>query len=101
MAHWLLGESYFLQRQYEAALTAYDATLDCKAFPHWQAAALLQSAKCCEQLARKEEAHARYERVVQEFSSTTFAAEAKRRLKPEHSGASLAEQPMSNEIKRK
>ena len=101
MAQWMIGESYFLQQQYEAALAAYDQTLTFDKFPNWQAAALLQSAKCCEQLKRREEAVQRYQRIVREFSHTQYAAEAKRRLGEERLPATIAEQPTINNPNRK
>jgi tetratricopeptide (TPR) repeat protein len=82
-AHWMIGESYLVQRKYETALAAYDAAIALRDFPHWQAAALVQSAKCCDALGRPAEATARYERVVREFSHTPYYALAARQFDDE------------------
>jgi TolA-binding protein len=82
MAQWMIGETYFHQQQYEAALREYQSVgnLFAVEFPRWQAAALLQSGKCQEQLQRPTEAAEAYGRVLQAFGNTEFAAEAKTRL---------------------
>jgi tetratricopeptide (TPR) repeat protein len=79
MAQWMIGETYFLQKRYDDAIAAYEKTLS-YSFPNWQAAALLQSAKCCEQLGRFDDAARRYEQVVSDHAETPFVAEAGTRL---------------------
>ncbi|MCC7335736.1 MAG: tetratricopeptide repeat protein [Pirellulaceae bacterium] len=64
-AAWMLGEVYFLQRQYPQALEAYAQVARMNAFPDWQARALLQSAKCHELLGRASQALADYQRALQ------------------------------------
>ncbi len=64
-AAWMLGEVYFLQRQYPQAQEAYAQVARMNAFPDWQARALLQSAKCHELLGRAPQALADYQRALQ------------------------------------
>ncbi len=64
-AAWMLGEVYFLQRQYPQAMDAYAKVAHMNAFPDWQARALLQSAKCHELLGQSPQALADYQRALQ------------------------------------
>ena len=50
MAQWMIGESYFHQKSYEAAIREYLRLEILYAFPTWQGGALLQAAKCHEAL---------------------------------------------------
>ncbi|HVU89909.1 MAG TPA: tetratricopeptide repeat protein [Pirellulales bacterium] len=80
MAQWMIGETYMHQRDYRAALAEYLKVEILHAFPHWQAAALLQAGKCQEQLKRPGEAAATYQRLLREFPDTNFDQEAALRL---------------------
>ena len=62
---WMLGEVYFLQRQYPQAMDAYAKVVHMNNFPDWQARALLQSAKCHELLGQTPQALADYQRALQ------------------------------------
>jgi TolA-binding protein len=80
MAQWMIGETYFLQKNFEQALRAYYRVEQLYAYPRWQALALLQAGKCYEvqgQLARAIET---YEQLIERFAATTAADEAARRL---------------------
>lgn len=79
MAQWLIGETYFQQRQYEQAIAAYEGTVSAD-FSQWRAAGLLQAAKCCEQLSRWSDAAQRYERLIRDYGDTRYVAEARARL---------------------
>jgi TolA-binding protein len=79
-AQWLLGESYFLARDYRQAIAAYTAAVDASAAPAWTEVALMQRAKCYELLGDFAAAAADYRRVVQEFRASSFAATASSRL---------------------
>jgi TolA-binding protein len=92
MAQWLVGETWFQQHQYERAIAAYERTL-AGDFPQWQAAALLQAAKCCEQLGRWNDAAQRYEQLLRDHGDTRYVAAARSRL--EKTQAKVAAQTMS------
>jgi len=81
MAQWMIGETYFHQSNYDDAIRAYyrvDALYD---LPQWQAAALLQAAKCYELSGQEKEAQQLYSQLRTDYPQTTFAAEATRRLR--------------------
>lgn len=92
MAQWLIGETWFQQHQYERAIAAYQQTIDYDA-PQWHAAALLQSAKCCEQLNRWSDAAQRYQQLLRDHASSRYVADARSRL--EKTQATLAAQTMT------
>jgi len=97
MAQWLIGETWFQQRQYERAIAAYDQTISHEA-PQWSAAALLQSAKCCEQLNRWSDASKRYEQLLRDHVDTRYVADARSRL--EKTQARVAAQTRSESTTR-
>jgi TolA-binding protein len=80
MAQWMIGESYFHQEDYAAALRAYLRVEILYAFPRWQAAALLQAAKCHEQLGEWKQATDAYSRLLKTYPSSEVAEEASHRL---------------------
>ncbi len=80
MAQWMIGESYFHQKNYESALREYLRLEILYAYPAWQAAALLQAGKCSEHLGQWKQAVEMYQRLVKEFSETSFVEEAQLRL---------------------
>jgi TolA-binding protein len=80
MAQWMIGESYLLQEKHDAALREYLRVEILYAYPRWQAAALLQAGKCYEALGQAKEAGELYSRLVKQYPSTEFVAEARQRL---------------------
>ena len=80
MAQWMIGETYFHQKNYESALREYSALEILYAYPTWQAGALLQAGKCHEMLGEGREAILRYKRILKNYPQTTFVAEATQRL---------------------
>ena len=80
MAQWMIGETYFHQKNYEAALRAYMRVEILYAFPQWQAAALLQTAKCRELLGEWSEAVALYDQLLAKYPNTPYTEDAKERL---------------------
>jgi TolA-binding protein len=80
MAQWMTGESYFHQKNYEAAIREYLRVDILYAFPTWQAAALLQAAKCHELLGQPREAVALYNQILKKHPNSSFTTEASRRL---------------------
>ena len=81
MAQWMIGETYFHQKDYRTALKEYLRVEILYAYPKWQAAALLQAGKCCEQLGHWSLAAKYFERVVSEYGGTEFKVEAEKRLR--------------------
>jgi TolA-binding protein len=80
VAQFMVGETYFHQREYEAAVREYLRVDADKKFPQWRAASLLQGGKCREQLDQLAEARALYDRVIAENPDGPYAAEARDRL---------------------
>jgi len=81
MAQWMIGETYFHQKNYEAAVRAYaQVATRYEAFPKWKAAALLQIGKCHEIQENWEKATQYYTEVRTEFEDSPFAPEAETRL---------------------
>ncbi len=81
MARWMIGETYFHQRQYAEALREYHRVESLYGYPTWQAAALLQAGKCRDLLGQPDEADKLYTQVVDRHPKTRFAAEAQQRLR--------------------
>ena len=81
MAQWMIGETYFHQKNYEAAIREYARLEYGYAYPAWQAAAALQSGKCHELQGERKEAERCYARVIKDYPDTQFAKEAAERLK--------------------
>lgn len=79
-AAWMLGEVYFLQRQYPQAQDAYAQVARMNAFPDWQARALLQSAKCHELLGHASHALADYQRALQLSQQPNIQQQATERV---------------------
>lgn len=80
MARWMIGETYFHQKNYEAAIREFIALEVLCAFPTWQAAALLEAGKCRELLGEREEARKLYTRIVKLYPDTEAAKLARPRL---------------------
>jgi TolA-binding protein len=80
MAQWMIGETYFHQKDYEAAVRAYLRLEILYAYPEWQAAALLQAGKCHELRGRPREAAELYTQLRKSYPDAPFVEEANRRL---------------------
>lgn len=76
LAQWMMGESYFHQEEYQAALAEY-GKLEEHPFPRLQAAALLQSAKCQEHMQQWSQAVASYERLLETYPDSELCDDAK------------------------
>jgi TolA-binding protein len=81
MAQWMIGETYFHQKKYDAAMREYLRLEQLYDFPTWQAASLLQAGKCRELLGERDEADKLYAQLLKEHPDTPFAEEASRRLR--------------------
>jgi len=80
MARLMIGETYFHQKKYDAALREYLRLESRYDYPTWQAAALLQAGKCRDLLGESEEADKLYRQLLREHPDTPYAEEARRRL---------------------
>jgi cellulose synthase operon protein C len=80
MAQWMIGEAYFYQKNYEAALRAYSGIEFVYDYPVWQAAGLLQAGKCRERLGEPAKASEAYRKILKSYPNTSFAKDAAERL---------------------
>jgi TolA-binding protein len=92
-AQWFLGESYFHQKNYAAALREYLRLEILYAYPQWQSLALLEAAKCHELLGEWKEALEAYTRLLKEYPNTDAAKEAGDRRK-----VALQKQEVTQEV---
>jgi TolA-binding protein len=81
VAQWMIGETYFMQKQYNQAIKAYFRVEGLHDFPRWKAAALLQAGKCHEMVGRWQDAAELYDKVVTAYRQTSFAQKAAERLR--------------------
>lgn len=79
-AQFMIGETYFFEEKWEQASTAYQKVYSNYKFPEWQAAALLSSGKCDEAQNEWKLASGSYKLLLKEFSGSTVAEEARKRL---------------------
>lgn len=93
LAQFMIAESHFHQRDYEAALAEYFRIGALHAHRHWQAAALLQAGKCRERLGQTTEAIVLYEQLLAEHADDAFAAEASTRKTALTAATATAPQP--------
>ncbi len=96
VAQWMIGETYFMQKQYNQAIKAYHRVESLYAYPRWQAAALLQAGKCHEMVGRWSEAMELYARIVNDYAQTRFAEEAVKRLRVAQQRAELMAHAVSD-----
>ncbi len=88
-AQLMIAESYFHQKNYEAALREFLRLEILYDFPALQAAAVMQAAKCRELLGEPAEAAKLYEHLLSEYPQSEFTADATARLetlKPKMAG---------------
>jgi TolA-binding protein len=76
MAQWMIGESYFHQENYAAALAEYVKVDERYPFPAWQSAALLQAGKCHELLGQWRAAVEIYDRLLKNDPTSELSTEA-------------------------
>jgi len=80
MAEWMIGETYFHQKNYAAALRRYLRLRMRYDFPRWQALALLQAGKCREKLGEPAEAAKHYAELIETFPDSSTATQARELL---------------------
>ncbi|MCA9177863.1 MAG: tetratricopeptide repeat protein [Planctomycetales bacterium] len=74
-AQWMIGETYFHQRQYTAAISAYHRVELLHEHEEWQALALTQAAKCHRQIGNEHEASRLLADVQRRFPHSRGARE--------------------------
>jgi TolA-binding protein len=79
-AQLMIAESFFHQKNYEAALREYLRAEMGYAYPAIQAAALMQAAKCHELLGEWKQAVESYNRLLQTYPAATLVGEARERV---------------------
>lgn len=79
-AQFMIGDTYFLQEQWNDASIAYQKVYSNYKFPEWQAAALLSAGKCDEAQNEWKLAAETYKLLIKEFPETAVIDEAKKRL---------------------
>ncbi len=79
-AQLMIAETYFITKDYKAALEGYLKVHILYKFPDWQSAALFQAGLCDEQLGQWKNAVDDYESLIREFPKSEFAEKAKPRL---------------------
>ena len=80
MAQWMIGETFYHQKNFEAALREYLRVEPLYAYPLWQAGSLLQAGKCYELLGKTKQAAELYRRILKVYADTPFVKEATERL---------------------
>lgn len=80
VAQWMIGETHFMQKQYDQAIKAYYRVESLYNFARWKAAALLQAGKCHEMLGHWDDAIKSYDQIVNQYNDTRFAEKAHKRL---------------------
>jgi TolA-binding protein len=80
-AQWMIGETFFHQKNYESALREYLQVEILYDYPTWQAAALFEAAKCHEQLGEPKQATDLYAKVVKSYPDSPLVKDAAQRLK--------------------
>ncbi len=91
MAQWMIGETYFHQRDYEHAAVAYEKVIERHNLPEWQARAALQAGKCAELMEHWDEAREHYSRALDRWPKSASEKQLAARLK--WSEEQLAQQP--------
>jgi TolA-binding protein len=97
MAQWMIGETFFHQKDYDSAIREYAKVEILYAFPRWQAAALLQMGRCYEVQGDSRQAEKQYARLLRDFPDSHFTDQAKQRLSTVRGNS--ADNPTSGEYR--
>lgn len=81
MAGWMIGETFFHQRDYPRARAAYEAVMDSSSYPQWQSRAALQTGKCWELEEHWDEATRVYSTALQRWPKSFSQPQLESRLR--------------------
>lgn len=81
MAQWMIGESFFHQKEYRHALRSYQRVNRLHSYPRWHSASLLQTGKCQEALGDSDAAIKSYVQLIQRYPESEFSEAASARLR--------------------
>ena len=81
MAGWMIGETYFHQRDYPRARQAYQLVMEKQSFPEWQSRAALQAGKCWELEQHWNEAAEVYATALERWPQSISGQQLKSRLR--------------------
>ena len=79
-AQWLIGETFFMQREFLQAIEEYRKVDSIVPDGQWSAASIIQAGKSFEQLGRTQEAKVCYQILQRRFADSPHAPLARRRL---------------------
>ncbi|MDX1925729.1 MAG: tetratricopeptide repeat protein [Pirellulaceae bacterium] len=79
-AQWMLGETYFMEQNFNEAVSAYKPVTELEQSQPWQTLALMQTAKCFELLNQPSDALDVYRRVVKITKDEKIRQEATARI---------------------
>ena len=95
-AQWTIGETYFMQEQFEPAIEAYRMVESVGGTGRFAAAALVQAGAAFEKLGRTADASVCYQRLLARYGDSEHAAEAAQRI----AGLSPAVTPAGGTLRR-
>ena len=81
MAGWMIGETFFHQRDYPRARRAYQTVMEQPAWPEWRSRAALQAGKCWELEHHWDEAAKVYEHALGTWPNSNSEPEIESRLR--------------------
>ena len=81
MAGWMMGETFFHQKDYPRARRAYENVMEQTALPEWQSRAALQAGKCWELEHHWEEAAGVYTAALERWPNSESDPELESRLR--------------------
>ena len=76
MAQWMIGETYYHQRRYHEAIRAFMRVEALYPYPQWQAAAVMETGKCYEQLQDYAAAAQCYQMIIKRWPDCKLVSDA-------------------------
>ncbi len=79
-AWWMIGETHLMQRNYDAAIRAYQSVIDAGSAGYWRSAAQMQLGQCYELMGDRDSATTHYKQVLDDDRTGPFAVTARDRI---------------------